>query len=76
MFSAGEPPTKIGIEGITAAKPYEPSMAAVQEWVQALQDAERTQDHDGIRRILQGAIPEFREEQASVPNQKVASPSG
>ena len=76
LFTAGEPPTKIGIEGITAAKPYEPSMAAVQEWVQALQDAERTQDHDCIRRILQGAIPEFREEQASVPNQKVASPSG
>ena len=63
LFTAGEPPTKIGIEGITAAKPNEPSMASVQEWVQALQDAEKKSGprlHP--RSILQGAIPEFREE--------------
>jgi O-antigen biosynthesis protein WbqV len=63
LFTAGEPPTKIGIEGITAAKPNEPSMLAVRGWVQALQDAEKNQDYDCIRSILQGAIPEFRDGQ-------------
>jgi O-antigen biosynthesis protein WbqV len=61
LFTAGEPPTKIGIEGITAAKPNEPSMADVQKWVQALHDAEKHQDFDCIKSILKGAIPEFRE---------------
>jgi FlaA1/EpsC-like NDP-sugar epimerase len=74
LFTSGEPPTMIGIEGITAAKPYEPSMVAVQGWVQALQDAESNQDHACVRKILQGAIPEFREEHANVP--KVASSGG
>jgi FlaA1/EpsC-like NDP-sugar epimerase len=61
LFTSGEPPTKIGIEGITAAKPNEPSMDAVQGWVLALCEAEKKQDFDAIRSILQGAIPEFRE---------------
>ena len=60
LFTSGEPPTKIGIEGVTAAKPNEPSMAVVQEWVQSLCEAEKKQDFDAIRSILQGAIPEFR----------------
>jgi O-antigen biosynthesis protein WbqV len=59
LFTSGEPPTKIGIDGITAAKPNEPSMEAVQKWVRALQDAEKNQDYECIKFILQGAIPEF-----------------
>jgi FlaA1/EpsC-like NDP-sugar epimerase len=61
LFTSGEPPTKIGIDGITAAKPHEPSMETVQGWVQSLCEAEKKQDFDAIRSILQGAIPEFRE---------------
>jgi O-antigen biosynthesis protein WbqV len=63
LFTSGEPPTKIGIDGITAAKPNEPSMEAVQRWVKALQEAEKDQDFDCIRAILKGAIPEFRDGQ-------------
>ena len=37
-------------------------MASVQGWVEALQEAEKNQDYDCIRSILQGAIPEFREQ--------------
>jgi FlaA1/EpsC-like NDP-sugar epimerase len=62
LFSQGEPPTRIGIDGITAAKPYEPAMSAVLEWVEALAQAEKNQDHDCIRKVLQGAIPEFRKD--------------
>jgi FlaA1/EpsC-like NDP-sugar epimerase len=62
LFTSGEPPTKIGIDGITAAKPNEPSMVSVQQWVKALQDADKNQDYDCIKSILQGAIPEFREQ--------------
>src|SRR5687768_4683287 len=62
LFTAGEPPTKIGIEGITAAKPNEPSMASVLTWVQSLGEAEKNQDYECIRAILQGAIPEFRKD--------------
>jgi FlaA1/EpsC-like NDP-sugar epimerase len=62
LFTSGEPPTKIGIDGITAAKPHEPPMSAVQGWIKALTQAEQNQDYDCIRSILQGAIPEFRKE--------------
>jgi hypothetical protein len=51
-------------------------MVAVQGWVHALRDAEKSQDHASIRKILQGAIPEFTDEHASVPNPKVASSGG
>ena len=50
---------EIGIEGVTAAKPYEPSTELVQRWVKALQDADKNQDFERIRAILTGAIPEF-----------------
>jgi len=59
LFSTSEPPTAIGIEGVTAAKPYEPSMELVQRWVKSLQDADKNQDFERIRAILTGAIPEF-----------------
>lgn len=63
LFTSGEPPITIGIDGVTAAKPNEPSTTAVQGWVRSLQAAEKNQDYDCIRKILQGAIPEFREGQ-------------
>jgi len=66
LFSTSEPPTAIGIEGVTAAKPYEPSMDLVQRWVKALQEAEKHQDFERIRAILTGAIPEFRDGEAGV----------
>ncbi|MDQ8728374.1 nucleoside-diphosphate sugar epimerase/dehydratase [Bradyrhizobium sp. LHD-71] len=67
LFTPDEPPTTIGIEGITAAKPDEPLMASVQRWIEALRDAERAQDHDRVRAILQGAIPEFRQRSEANP---------
>jgi O-antigen biosynthesis protein WbqV len=66
LFTAGEPPTTIGIEGVTAAKPYEPSMELVQRWVKALHDADKNQDFERIRSILTGAIPEFRDGEGKV----------
>jgi O-antigen biosynthesis protein WbqV len=66
LFTAGEPPTAIGIDGVTAAKPYEPSMDLVQRWVKGLQDAEKNQDLERIRSILIGAIPEFRDDENAV----------
>jgi FlaA1/EpsC-like NDP-sugar epimerase len=68
LFSTSEPPTAIGIEGVTAAKPYEPAMELVQRWVKALQEAEKHQDFERIRAILTGAIPEFREGEGGVAN--------
>jgi hypothetical protein len=35
-------------------------MASVLTWVQSLGEAEKNQDYECIRAILQGAIPEFR----------------
>jgi O-antigen biosynthesis protein WbqV len=60
LFTTGEPPTNIGIEGITAAKPFEPSTATVQGWIRSLEDAEKACDFERIKTILKSAIPEFR----------------
>jgi FlaA1/EpsC-like NDP-sugar epimerase len=66
LFSTGEPQMAIGIDGVTAAKPYEPSMDLVQRWLKGLQDAEKNQDFERIRSILIGAIPEFRDGEGKV----------
>jgi O-antigen biosynthesis protein WbqV len=59
LFAAEEPAVEIGVAGIMAAKPNEPPMAALREWLAALEQAIARNDRTTIRAVLKDAVPEF-----------------
>jgi FlaA1/EpsC-like NDP-sugar epimerase len=59
LFAAEEPAVEIGVAGIMAAKPNEPPMAALREWLAALDHAIARNDRTTIRAVLKDAVPEF-----------------
>ena len=54
-----EPTVEIGIAGIMAAKPNEPPMATLREWLAALEQAIARDDRATIKALLKEAVPEF-----------------
>jgi O-antigen biosynthesis protein WbqV len=59
LFASEEPAVEIGVSGIMAAKPNEPSMASIRKWIAALEQAIVRDDPATIRNVLKDAIPEF-----------------
>ncbi len=59
LFASAEPTIEIGIPGVMAAKPNEPPMAVLRDWLAALERAIAGNDRAGIRSVLKDAIPEF-----------------
>ena len=59
LFASEEPTIEIGIAGIMAAKPNEPPMATLREWLAALEQAIARDDRAAIRALLKEAVPEF-----------------
>jgi O-antigen biosynthesis protein WbqV len=59
LFATEEPTIDIGIAGIMAAKPNEPPMRALREWIEALEQATAKDDRAAIRVVLKDAVPEF-----------------
>jgi O-antigen biosynthesis protein WbqV len=59
LFASEEPPVEIGIAGVMAAKPNEPSMQAVRKWITALEQAIDNDDPATIKTVLKDAVPEF-----------------
>ncbi len=59
LFATEEPTVKIGIAGIMAAKPNEPPMAELRNWIEELEKAIARDDHATINTVLKDAIPEF-----------------
>jgi FlaA1/EpsC-like NDP-sugar epimerase len=60
LFASEEPTVDVGIPGIMAAKPNEPSMQALQKWITLLNQAIEKDDPGAIKAILRDAVPEFR----------------
>jgi FlaA1/EpsC-like NDP-sugar epimerase len=60
LFASEEPTLDIGLAGIMAAKPNEPSMQALQRWIALLEQAVEQDDPATIKAILRDAVPEFR----------------
>ena len=60
LFASEEPTVEIGISGIMAAKPNEPSMQALRTWIATLDHAIGKDDPATIKAILKDAVPEFR----------------
>src|SRR5262249_57201452 len=51
LFASEEPPVEIGVAGVMAAKPNEPSMQAVQKWIAALDQAIDQDDGATIKSV-------------------------
>ncbi len=59
LFANEEPTVEIGLAGIMAAKPNEPPMPVLRQWIGALEAAIAKDDRATIRMVLKDAIPEF-----------------
>jgi O-antigen biosynthesis protein WbqV len=59
LFASEEPAVEIGVAGIMAAKPDEPPMQALKNWMTALRQAIENDDPATIKTILKDAVPEF-----------------
>lgn len=58
LFDRQEPPFEIGIPGVMAAKPNQPSILQMKRWLDALDRAIAKADRNAILSVLQEAIPE------------------
>ena len=59
LFATEESPIDIGVSGIMAAKPNEPPMQALRNWMVALRQAIESDDPATIKTVLKDAVPEF-----------------
>ena len=78
LFASEEPTVEIGIAGMMAAKPNEPPMQALRNWIAALEQAIARDDRATIRAVLKDAVPGIRIERRlifSLPALLEASPS-
>jgi len=64
LFAREEEMTDIGIPGIVAAKPVQPSIEAIRAWVATLEQGLARNEHAVIYNVLRDAVPEFRGEVA------------
>src|SRR5450432_3288931 len=59
LFASEEPAIEIGVAGMMAAKPNEPPMQILREWIAALKRAVEQDDRASIKEVLKDAVPEF-----------------
>jgi len=64
LFAREEETSEIGIPGIVAAKPVQPSLEAVRAWLAMLEQGLARSERSMIYEVLRNAVPEFRGEAA------------
>jgi O-antigen biosynthesis protein WbqV len=64
LFAREEETVEIGIPGIVAAKPVQPSLEAIRAWVATLEQGLARNERSIIYNVLCDAVPEFRGEVA------------
>jgi O-antigen biosynthesis protein WbqV len=60
LFAREEESSEIGIPGIVAARPVEPSLPAIRAWLQRLEQGLERDERSAIYSVLRDAVPEFR----------------
>jgi O-antigen biosynthesis protein WbqV len=60
LFAHNEPTAEIGIEGIVAAKPNNPSVESIRGWLATLEQGLARDDRSVIDGVLRDAVPDFR----------------
>ena len=66
LFANEEPMVEIGLAGVMAAKPKEPPMRALRDWILQLGQAIGNDDRATIEAVLKEAVPEFSAVQAKM----------
>jgi FlaA1/EpsC-like NDP-sugar epimerase len=64
LFAREEETADIGIPGIVAAKPVQPTLEAIRSWVKVLEQGLARNERAVIYKALRDAVPEFRGEAA------------
>jgi FlaA1/EpsC-like NDP-sugar epimerase len=64
LFAHNEPIVEIGIAGIVAARPSNPSVEAMRRWLATLDQGLARNDRSVIYGVLRDAVPDFRGEAA------------
>jgi FlaA1/EpsC-like NDP-sugar epimerase len=64
LFAREEETADVGISGIVAAKPVQPTLEAIRSWVKALEQGLARGERAVIDQALSDAVPEFRGEAA------------
>lgn len=64
LFAREEPTTEIGIDGVVAAHPVNPSLDLVRAWLGRLEQAVAHEERAAIFGVLRDALPDFRGEAA------------
>ncbi len=64
LFAREEETADIGIPGIVAAKPVQPTLEAIRAWVKVLEQGLARNERAVIYKALRDAVPEFRGEAA------------
>ena len=59
LFANEEPTIEIGVAGVMAAKPNEPPMQILRQWLTSLEEAIVRDDRTAIKGVLKDAVPEF-----------------
>ncbi len=60
LFARDEPRSEIGIEGIMAVRPITPAIAAMRDWLAALDRGLENDDQAATFQVLRQSIPDFR----------------
>ena len=64
LFAREEESAEIGIPGIVAARPVEPSLQEIRAWLAQLEQSLAHEERSAIYKVLRDAVPEFRGEAA------------
>ena len=64
LFAREEETSEIGIPGIVAAKPVQPSLESIRAWLGLLEQGLARNERSAIYEVLRNAVPEFRGEAA------------
>jgi O-antigen biosynthesis protein WbqV len=60
LFAREEPTAEIGIAGIVAAKPQQPTLKTMRAWLAALEQSLGREDRTAVERVLRDAVPDYR----------------
>jgi FlaA1/EpsC-like NDP-sugar epimerase len=60
LFAREEPTSEIGVDGIVAARPVQPSMESMRGWLALLEQGLTREEREAIYRVLTEAVPDFR----------------
>jgi O-antigen biosynthesis protein WbqV len=60
LFAREEPMVEIGIVGVVAARPVQPSLDAMRGWLAMLEQGVAREEREAIYRALRDAVPDFR----------------